>query len=135
MSGRQLCLFLAAVTLRYASAGACTEYTSHMGNAQAARGDCGTIDDADRWSGVARLCTHLDGPDGDLCTGCTTTFIEDDVIASEAHCLGMGPEVLCCDNAGADGTNAVCTTASAQDLSERHVVWQKRDFDLGQKSF
>jgi len=89
----------------------CEEYTSNMGGAQAGRGLCGTRDTIGRWSGVGRLCQYEAGqdPTTTLCSnGCTTTFIEDDVIASEAHCLGYDPtSANCCDSPGSTGAT-VC---------------------------
>jgi hypothetical protein len=105
----------------------CTENKSDMGDTQAAKGTCGTRDEVGRWSGVAWLCENFDKASGDapptfitkaepagLCTGCTTTFIEDDIIAAEAHCLGFEPDTpACCDAPGAHGAS-VCdfTTTS-----------------------
>ena len=104
----------------------CTEYKSDMGGTQAAKGACGTHDTTKRWSGVARLCSSFDGADGNpppagLCSGCTTTFIEDDVIASEAHCLSFDPDTPPCCDAPGDSKATVCdftTSSPAPDFQD-----------------
>ena len=86
-----------------AAAAASQQYTSDMGGALACRGDCGTRDTTNQYSAVVRLCMVEAGenPNDRLCEGSTTTFIEDDVVAGEAHVLGFGQDsgswTPCCE--------------------------------------
>lgn len=96
----------------------------------ACRGECGTKDTTSRWSAVARLCMVERGqdPTQQLCSGSTVTFIEDDVVASEAHVVGYTPEEkdvwsACCDAEGGNKAD-VCTFGSSsqsRDLQGKDV--------------
>ena len=57
--------------------------------------DCGTVDSNNEFSFQARFAIGSDKK------GCNVTFIEDDIILTSAHCLGLGPEeknIPCCDS-------------------------------------
>ena len=57
--------------------------------------DCGTVDSNNEFSFQARFAMGSDKK------GCNVTFIEDDIILTSAHCLGLGPEeknIPCCDS-------------------------------------
>ena len=101
-----------------AAAAASQQYTSDMGGALACRGDCGTRDTTNQYSAVVRLCMVEAGenPNDRLCEGSTTTFIEDDVVAGEAHVLGFGQDsgswTPCCECGSAVGNS------ESADLSE-----------------
>ena len=56
------------------------------------KGDCGTLDSGKKFSAVARVCYH----DGNEIVGSDVTFIEEDIIISQAHIFGFSPESPAC---------------------------------------
>ena len=80
--------------------------------------DCGTRDTTNQYSAVVRLCMVDAGenPNDRLCEGSTTTFIEDDVVAGEAHVLGFGQDsgswTPCCE------CDSAVSTSESADLNE-----------------
>ena len=72
--------------------------------------DCGTVDSNNEFSFQARFAMGSDKK------GCNVTFIEDDIILTSAHCLGLGPEeknIPCCDSETAK--------KKAKDLSDMSI--------------